>query len=177
MPVVTKRITRKRPSISVGAVIRWFEQWVVVKDEASVLGERQDDLHDRILDGITKLGVKDDKGSYWLDLPNPVQFTDHDGKVFKYTTLKRERHLSPAAPTPDPRKAEALLRKLKLWMKPDQEKALQALQDACPYLVFSVSIDPDALAKAYFSGRITESDYASCLREQKESFQFRPGES
>jgi hypothetical protein len=175
----TKRQTTTRaPRVSpTKSVSNWFHQWLVTKDEAEQLSERQGDLRVRLLDTITENGFEDDKGNWWFDLDEPVQFADRKGKVFKFTSLKRERHLSPAQPTPDPDKAESLLRKKNLWLTSAQEKLIKDLQLQCPYAVVNVSVDLDAVASLEFKGIISEKEYDATLREQKESFQFRPTES
>ena len=168
----TNRAPAKKPSIG-----SWFKQWLTVRDEGTVLGERQDDLRNRILGGIELTGEEDEKGNYWVDLPQPVEFVDHTGKKFIYTVLKRERHLRPANPTPDPESAEQLLRDKGLWLAEKDEKGIRNLQAQCPYVTISVTVDVDAVASAYFKGVISEEEYEQILVEQKESFQFRPSES
>jgi len=157
-------------------VSAWFRQWLETRDEVSVLEERTATLRQRLIDTIAERGEEDEKGSTWLDLPSPVEFTDHDGRSFRYTTLKRERHLRPAVPVPDPAKAEELLEEKGLWLTPAQARTIATLQVACPYAVISVSVDVDAVAGAYFKGIISEEEYSAILVEQKESFQFRPAE-
>lgn len=175
MPTTKRQTTAKRPTRD--SIVNWFTNWLVAKDEAAQLGERQQTLRDRLIDEVDIQGERDDKGNTWFTLPEPVEFVDRKGKKFIYTDLKRERHLSPSTPTPDPDKAEALLRKQGLWLTPAQEKAIKDLRIACPYAVITVDVDTDAVATAYFKDIITEKQYTSTLREQKESFQFRPSES
>ena len=169
----------KRPTIKKAPtppVADWLQQWLTIRDEAARLEDRIAVLRSRLMDSINEMGDEDDKGSTFLELTTPVEFQDHEGRTFKYTTLKRERHLRPANPMPDPDKAEALLRELGLWISKADEKTLRNLQMANPYVYISVSVDPDAVAQAYFKGVIDEDRYDACLVEQKESFQFRPGE-
>lgn len=165
----------KRPTA--GVIASWFKNFLEVKDEVVFLGERQGDLRDRLIDEVALQGEPDDKGHSWYELPEPVEFTDHLGKKFVFTALKRERHLSPASPTPDPAKAKALLKKENLWLTEAQEKQIKNLRIACPYAVITVDVDGDAVANAYFKDIITEKQYDSVLRDQEESFQFRPCES
>jgi hypothetical protein len=167
----TKRTaTKRRPADRVAA---WFLQFLQAQDEVEVLEKRSKDLRDRILQVVETSGYEDDKGSRFLDLTQPVEFKDHEGNVTVFKVLKKERHLSPASPLPEPAKAEALLRTLKLWIKPAQEKTIKEIALANPYIKVSITVDPDAVAQAYFKGLITEEDYDAILVEQRESFQFR----
>ena len=162
----------KRPNITV-----LFKNWRGIKDEVEVLGNRQEELRSRLLAAVEGYGETDEKGNQWLDFPTPIEFTDHDGRTYQYTALKRERHLTPANPTPDPEKVQDLLEKKGLWFSEKQTKQFQDLQLALPFLRLKIEVDVDAVGKAYFAGLITEAEYEACLREQKESFQFRPVES
>lgn len=157
-------------------VVKWFKQWLTIRDEAEQLKNRTEELRTRLLEAVDQIGEEDDRGNVYLELTSPVEFCDSKGRVFQYTTLKRERHLRPANPLPDPELTEDLLRELKLWLKPDQEKAIEAIQIANPYVTITVEVDPDAVAQAYFKGVITEEQYDSLLQEQTESFQFRIAE-
>jgi hypothetical protein len=153
-----------------------FRQWLTVSDEAKVLGERAEELRARLLEQCDARGAKDEKGSSFLNLTTPVEFKDYKGRVKVYTVLKRERHLTPAVPTPDPEKAEELLKRLKLWISKADEKVLTEIGMKNPYITISIDVDPDAVAQAYFKGLINDDDYDAILLEQKESFQFRPAE-
>lgn len=182
--MATKTTVRRRTTSPVNtklaktkAVTVWFKQWLEVGDQAEQLTERKGDLRERILDAVEEIGEPDDKGNVWLELPQVVGFENRKNKVFKYTLLKRERHLLPANPQPIPDLAEALLRKKKLWLTEKQEKAIRDLQLACPYIRISVDVDLDTFAGLVFKDAITDAEYDATLQEQKESFQFRPAES
>ena len=178
MPTKTTRRTTtatRKPRPRADAIIKQFRSWLEAKDQAVVLGALQGGLRERLVETIKDRGDADDKGNVWLDLPEPVEFTDHDGKTFVYTTLKNERHVS--KPTVDVEKAEELLRKKKLWLTPAQEKAVVDIQTQCPYVTIGVSIDLDALEGALFKKIITPAQYESILYEAKVSTQFRPQES
>jgi hypothetical protein len=172
----TRRPAKRRPASPKTSITNWFRQWLDIRDTVDQLGERTDTLRLRILDTLTEAGDEDEKGNFWIDLTEPVEFKDHKGKVFQYTKLKKERHLRPAQPTADPEKAEALLRKKNLYLTAAQEKVIRDLRIACPYVTISVDIDPDAVAQLWFKDIINEREYESTLVEQKESFQFRPSE-
>jgi hypothetical protein len=162
---------RRKPPIT-----RWFENWRGLRDQNEVVEDRIDDLHDRLLEAIQEWGETDADGHSWYDLPQPVEFTDHEGKKFIYRTLKSERHLIPKDPVPDPAKAVPLLESKGLWLTEAQLKALQNLRTNCPYAIFTVDVDPDAVAKAYLAGLVTEAEYNACLKEQKVNFHFIQGE-
>lgn len=169
----TARRTAKQPTNPVSG---WFKQWLQTKDEAVQLGERQATLRDRLLGQIDEQGFDDEKGNRWIELPQPVEFTDHKGKTFLYSLLKKQRSLTPANPTPDPEKAQALLEELDLWLSEKQQKLVRDLQIQCPYAVVSLDVDVDAVAGAYFKGIISEEQYEAILRPQRETFSFIPAE-
>ena len=173
----TKRQTAERKPNPLAGLARTFSEWLTIKDEGSQLTERQGVLRDRILDTVSEVGEEDDKGNVWIDLPTPITFTDHKGKTFVYSVLKKERHLIPANPLPEADLAEDLLREKGLWLTDAQEKKIRDIQTACPYTTITVEVDVDAVAGAYFKNLISEEEYAALLRPQKESFQFRPSES
>ena len=158
------------------SVVSWFKQYLDVNDQAKQEAERATELKDRLKDALVKIGEPDDIGHRWLDLPDVIEFKDYKGKVHQYATLKRERRLSPSNPTPDPEKAEALLRKKGLWLTEAQEKAIRDLQVALPTVVISVDVDTDAVASLYYKDVLTEDEYESVLIEQKETFAFIPTE-
>lgn len=167
---------RRRPAGSINSMTSRFSQWLNVRDEGAVLKERQEMLRDEILTSVQSNGEPDDKGNVWIDLPEPVSFKDHKGKVFKYSHLKSELHMIPAVPTPDPDKAEDLLKKKKLWLTKEQQKTIQDLQIACPFVKLSIDVDLNAFAHLLFIEKITDAEYESTLIEQKPSYQFRPSE-
>lgn len=171
---VSRRPKSKRPAKP--PITNWFRQWLEVKDEGVVLGERQTELRDRLIEAVDQYGQPDDRGNVFYDLPDKIEFKDHEGKVKIFASLKRERHLRPANPTPDPEKTEAFLRKQELWLTEEQEKGLRDLQLANQFVSISVEVDVDAVAQAYFKGIINERQYDALLTEQVESFQFRPAE-
>lgn len=163
--------TKRRRGSQVSA---WFVQWLRVSDEAAQLDERASELKQRLMDVLESNGYADDKGSNFLDLSEPVEFTYHDGRVRRFLSLKREKALVPASPMPEPKKAEALLRKLKLWVSTKDEKLIRELQIRNPYVTIRVEVDPDAVAQAYFKGLISEEDYDACLQEQRTVWRFKP---
>ena len=174
MPSVTKKPATKDPKTG---IVSWFKQYLVTNDDAKQITARATELKDRLKDALAEVGEEDDAGHKWFDLPEPVEFKDHTGKVFQYVSLKRERRLTPARPTPDPDKSEALLRKKGLWLTDAQEKMIRDLQVALPNVTISVDVDVDAVASLYYKDVLTEKEYDALLVPQKESFAFIPSES
>jgi hypothetical protein len=156
----------------------WFKQWLGARDQAAALSERQTELRDRIKRAIPDYADEvDDNGSQWYNLQSRVSFTDRKGKVFQYAALKLQRSLTPANPVPDPELAEELLARKGLWLDEKQQKAIQAVQLACPYVTVEVTVDADAVAAAYFKGILSEEEYEGILVEQRETFSLIPVES
>jgi hypothetical protein len=163
-----KAAAKRKPPITA-----WFSQWLSAKDTAETFKEGQENLRVKVLDAVQEWGEEDADGHIFYDLPKPVEFTDRNGEVKIYTTLKRERHLTPAQPLPDAEKALALLKEKGLWLTEKELKVIQDLETRCPYAVISVDIDPDAVATAYYRDQLTEAEYEGILAEQRETFQFR----
>jgi hypothetical protein len=157
--------------------IKLFKQWLGVKDIVGQTSDRQDTLRKRILTGVEEFGEEDDNGNHWIYLPEPISFTDWNGKTFRYAALKRERHLTPANPVPVDDKAEVLLRKKGLWLTAAQEKVLTDIQTANPFVNISIELNRDEFTRGLFLKRYTDAEYERTLCEQKPSFQFRPSES
>jgi hypothetical protein len=155
--------------------VTWFMQWLATKDRGAVLDKRQEELRGWLVAEVEKRGEPDEKGHIWLPLPEVITFKDHEGEVTRYSVLKRERHLTPAEPKPDPKKTLVYLQKHGMWLTPEQEAMLAQLQMALPWVKIKVEVDSNAIAQLYYSNRMTERVYSSLLVEQKESFQFRPG--
>jgi hypothetical protein len=153
-------------------VANWFRQFLTANDQIEVLEERCDTLRKRLLEAVVAKG-HESEGHYFLELTEPVEFKSHDGEVTIYRTLKRERHLIPAVQLPDPEKSVALLKKLKLWIKPAQEKILEEIGLSNPYIRINVTVDADAVAQAYYKELISEEEYDALLPPQKEQFQFK----
>ena len=166
----TAKKTRKPP------ITKWFIHWRELKDQAEVVADRQGDFRDDLVEAVQQFGAKDGEGHYFYELPSPVEFPDHNGRTFKYVTLKAERHLTPSQPTPDPEKAEALLKSKGLWISPQDQKILRDLRTRNPVVSIEVEIDPDAVAKLWYQDELTDAEYEGTLREQKETYQFRPQE-
>lgn len=170
----TRRTPAKKPTFN---IVRTFQEWWAIKDQGTQLTSRQETLRDRMKDFIKEHGEKDEKGNFWVSLPEPMTFTDYTGKVFKYAFLKAQRALVPAVPQPNPEKAEALLRKKKLWLTPDEEKVLNTLARKYRYLNINVNILADGVTGLVFTDDITDKEYESILGTQDERFSFIPAES
>lgn len=149
-----------------------FRNWIAVKDQTAMLQDTLDGNKKALMDDIAEWGEVDEKGSQFVDLEEPISFTDRKGKTFVYRTLKRQRSLTPKDPTPDDAKTEALLKKKGMWLSEAQEKQLTQLRIALRFARITVEVSPDAVAEAYFEGLISEKEYESLLVEQKEGWSF-----
>jgi len=185
MPAATTRRTGTRrpaePKVKTTSVVGWFKQYLTVNESAKTDGRRADELKGRIKGALPTIGEKDEKGNFWFDLPSAIEHETVDSKgnkkVLQYTTLKAERRLSPATPTPDPEKAEDVLRAKGLWLTKEQEKAIRDLQTAVPNATITVEVDVNAFASLYYKDVLTEEEYEDTLVEQTETFAFIPSES
>ena len=162
--------------------LKVFKEWRALKGEAGIIADRQDGLRDDLRDNIRDFGEEDpETGSYYWYFKTPYEYIEpaKPGKKpihHLYTALKAERRLIPAAPTPDPAKAEELLRKKGLWMTQEQEITLAALRLSCPNVTFNVSLDVDAVTILYIQKKVTEKEYQSILVEQKVQWALVPQE-
>lgn len=154
-----------------------FAHFVVLKSEGALIAQRQEDVRIALLDDVEQFGETDDNGNSWFELDEPVFTEAIEGRRIRYTWLKRERHLTPANPLPEPELAEDLLRKRGLWLSRKTETEIQRIQQDNPYVTISVSVDVEALAKAVLTGAVSDDEYEATLKEQKETFQFRPTDS
>jgi hypothetical protein len=166
---------------------RRFKEWRTLKGQNELVAKRLDLL--RVGEGgsgknpkegsmvaaIMEFGEEIEGGHFLWTFPAPVEYSE-GRKTQVYESLKAERRLSPAAPTPDPELAEELLRKKNLWMTEEQEKHLEALRISCPNVVFTVEADPDAVSALYLKKVISEKEYENTLIDQTESWAFVPQE-
>jgi hypothetical protein len=157
-------------------LLETFREHLQHKSRAAREKIRQDELRDVLKDYVLAHGEEDESGSFWLDLAESVT-VKVGKKVYEYTTLKAQRSLTPAQPTPQPEEAEALLRKKNLWLTEAQEKVIRDLAIAVPYAIISVDVDPDAVTGLLFKGLITDKEYEATLPEQTENFSFVPAET
>lgn len=163
-----------------------FTEWLNMKRQSDVSTQRKDQLRDAMMVVLERSGEEDEKGSLYIDLPEPVEYIEpgkpgKDGrpgaaKIHQYTSLKRQKALRPAEPTPDPDLALELLKEKGLWLTAKQQKALQELQLSCPYARVEIEVSPDAVAELYYKELITEEEYDSILVEQKVVWSFIPCE-
>jgi hypothetical protein len=173
----TRKVARPARVTKASKLASDFRQWLTLRKEDDLIKGRVDELRKGLLDDILETGEKDEKGHVWVDLPAPIEFTDAKGRTVTYTSLKRERRVSPANPTPDADLAEDLLREKGLWLTAKQEKAIKDLQVVLKFARISVEVDTDAVAAAYFQDLLSEEEYEGILIEQKETFAFQPATS
>lgn len=179
MSAVTRTRTTRRTTVPRDRkppVARYFKEWLGDRDRVKQLNERVDVLHDRILKVVFQHGRADDRGSFELDLAEPIEFTDHEGVTHKYSMLKAEKHLLPARRLPVAEKAIKLLTRRHLWLSAEDKETINAIMVDCPFAKITVSLDVEAFAAAVFKDQITDAEYQATLQEQRESFQFRQGE-
>jgi len=173
----TRRITTTRKPAPTFDLLGTFKRWANLKGINEAGTVQQNKWRDQLKDWIKDNGEEDDKGSFWVTLPEIVTYENPAGKVFKYALLKAQRSLSPAVPQPDPDKAEALLRKKKLWLTEAQENELRALAVRYPQLSINWDIDLDYVTSLVFKKVISDKEYEATLVEQTENFSFVPAES
>lgn len=172
MPTTT--IKRNRRTTASRNIRENFTHWFGLKSEADLISKRQADVRVDLLTAIEEYGEADENGSSWFEFDEPVVVTDGEGRTLQFSFLKRERHLTPANPLPEPELAEELLRKRKLWLSKSDERLINVVQQENPYVTITVAVDVDALAKAVLTGAISDEEYEATLTEQRESWQFRP---
>ena len=81
----------KAPSQS--TVEKEFKEFLAITDQVEQLELRKDELKARLLQAAAEKGQEDDKGSAFLELTAPLEFTDYRGRTHKYLSIKRERYL------------------------------------------------------------------------------------
>lgn len=143
----TKRVERP---IKVDSIVAKFRQWATIKHETAALTTRQNHLRDEISAYVDKHGVKDNRGSLFLDLDTPVEVGD---QVFRQ--IKRERRVSTSF---DEEAAEALL---------ESKGLLAEAQTTITVL------DQDKVYVLNQEGKITDEEIDS-LFVQRESWAFKP---
>lgn len=124
-------VSRKRSTGITGRLLQFLTLKKAVEDQEERLGTLKKDLSV----SVEEDGYVDDKGNYWLDLDEPVEF---DGKT--YRRIKREARVSERL---DEEVAEQILRK-------------KGLYDECTVQI--VVLDEEAISKAYFQKRLSPAD-------------------
>jgi len=174
MPAVTAVSRRHR--VPGAKISQRFLQWLTLRDQVATLDDRVGALRDELREVCLSQGVEDETGSFILDLPDAVPFSDHEGRKKIYRFLKCERRLTPSVPTPNPEKAVELLKAKGLWLTPTQERQVQKLAASNSFIHINIEIDRDQLARAIFDDTITEQEYEDILDPQRETFAFVPKE-
>lgn len=127
----TAAVTRKRSTGIAGRLL----QFLTLKHEVEQQEERLGTIKKDLSATVEEDGYTDDKGNYWFDLDEPVEF---DGKT--YRRIKREARVSERL---DEETAETILRK-------------KGLYDECTTTI--VVLDEEAISKAYFQKRLSAAD-------------------
>jgi len=145
-----RRVHTKGPRVSKAGVIAKFTQWAVLKHEVTETTKRQNKLRDEISTYLEANGYQDDKGSFIIDLPEPLLA---GGKT--YTAIKRQRKTSQFFKEDE---ATALL---------EAKGLLAEAQTTLTYL------DQDKVYVLNQEGKITDEEIDSFFGEN-ESFAFTP---
>lgn len=124
-----------------------------LKTQTAMAESHQKGLRDDLAGDVEELGYKDDKGSFWLDLPEPIEADTWDEddervvrKVFRKVKLQRR-----AASKLDPDVAEKLLAK-----KPGEAKGSTLLEECQVQITV---LDEEAIQRALFEGKITKAEF------------------
>jgi hypothetical protein len=167
------RKTRPAPTPPTGPleIIAWFRQWLALRQEEKFLGTRIKELHQRMCGTIEAEGYRDDKGSLYLDLDEPVE---------GYASLKYERRVTKVL---NEARAEKMVTAkglrdrctaLVLYLT-DQEQALDLLQKhgllrlGAP---IEADLDEEEILKAHYDGEIDQDELDSIF-DITESYAFK----
>jgi hypothetical protein len=145
---MNKKVARRKlgkGGITDAQIMSWYRQWSETKGISKAYADREKELNANLKQTIVDLGVEDEKGHMWLDLPSPTDTVKR---------LKREKRVTT---TMDPEKAEALL-------------VEKGLDEEC--MVWVRVVNEDAVYSALYQGQLTEADLDS-ITESKESFALK----
>lgn len=139
---------RKKPASPEDAlsVPEAFKQWVGIKSQSDLMAKRLKALRDRLCTALEKDGYPDDKGSLYIDLPEPVE---------GWTRLIYRRSVND--PVINESRAWALLK-------------TKGLSERCTVLV--PELDTEEIGKAHYEGLISQEELDSIF-DHSESFSFR----
>jgi hypothetical protein len=142
--------TSKPKPASLKALVDKFRQFATLKQQVEAQEERLGALKADLSTSVETLGYQDDKGHFFLDLPEEVEV---GGKVFR--TLKRERRATVGF---DAARAEALL----------ADKGLLA---ECQTTI--VVLDEQKIKEAFYEKKISKRDLDKMF-PTKVSYAFKP---
>ena len=146
MPRQIKRSTGSDTADSTTTLRLWTTEFLGLGATITDLTKRKDDLKKRLAGVVEEQGHEDEKGSVWLDLPEPIQGVSQ---------LKRERRVSQSA---DPERLDTLL-------------AEKGLMERC-YRQVPV-LDEDEVMAAHYEGLITAEEIDACF-PKKVTYAFVP---
>lgn len=148
---MTRRVgSRAQQQQSPHSLTNRFLQWVKLKDEIQFMTDRQKQLRNQMLSAIEVDGEKDEKGSLFLELDEPVE---HDGKT--YGLLKKERRVGTS------------------FLEDDAEKLLEAKGLLAEAQTTIVVLDQDAIYRLHQEGKLSEAEIDSMF-EEKITWAFKP---
>jgi hypothetical protein len=127
-----------------------FLQWVKVRDEIKFMEDRQKQLRNQMMSAIETEGEKDEKGSLFLELTEPIEY---DGKT--YGLLKKERRVGSR------------------FLEDDAEKLLESKGLLAEAQKTVVVLDQDSIYRLHQEGKLTEAEIDSMFQESV-TWAFKP---
>jgi hypothetical protein len=141
--------TAPKPKVSLAGVIPKLQQWQGLRNQSALLDVRVGSLKGDLMKVIEEVGVEDNDGHLWLELPEAIEVEHisvdkktNEPKYGKklYTKLKREKRISEPL---DEDKAEAILAK-------------KNLLDQCQTII--TVLDEEKIQALYFQKKITKAE-------------------
>lgn len=147
----TRTVSRpSKPKPSPHSIADRLLQWVKIRDEMKFMKNRQDQLRDQLMSVVEVEGEPDEKGSLWLDLPEPVE---HDGKT--YSQLKRERRVGT------------------VFLEDEAEKLLEEKGLLAEAQKTIVVLDHDEVYRLHQEGKISDEEIDAMFKENV-TYAFKP---
>lgn len=165
------RKPRQKPASGPLEIISTFRQWLALRNEEKFLATRIKELHGRLCGAIEEQGERDEKGSLFLELDEPVE---------GFAALKYERRVTKAL---NEARAEKLVADkglrdrctaLVLYLT-DQEAALRLLEQhglLRPGMTIEADLDEEEIMKCYYDELITQDELDSVF-DISESYAFK----
>jgi hypothetical protein len=169
----TRRARRPEPieTYTPAGIMNWFRQWLAVREEKKFLEGREKELHHRICGAIEENGYRDDKGSLFLDLEEPVEgfgALKYERRVLK--SLNEDRAVKLIRDKDVVSRCTALILRLT-----DQERALQLLQQEgllVPGATIEFDLDEEEILKCHYEEIIDQEELDSIF-DISETYAFK----
>lgn len=136
----TKTVSKRAGSKRTTGLAEKVRQFLSLKGQAQTLDERLGTLKKELSGEVESHGYEDDKGSFWLDLPEAITV---DGET--YDKLKREKRTGFVM---DEDAANAILKKRKLFKPVEEGGCLRTI----------VVLDEAEIRTQHFKGVLTDDD-------------------